>query len=87
MIIFGFVLTTFELSSILGGSWGSRENWLEPKIEPPLGNLACPNLLNALYNTYVQFRYQFLTNLSLKKHLCAIQSLIFFAISIFVVLN
>jgi len=44
MIIFGFVLTTFELSSILGGSWGSIENWLEPKIESPLGNLACPNL-------------------------------------------
>jgi len=37
-------LTSFKPSIILGGSWGSTENWLEPKIEPPLGNLACPNL-------------------------------------------
>jgi hypothetical protein len=44
MIIFGSIFTTFELSSIFGGSWGSNENWLEPKTEPPLGNLACPNL-------------------------------------------
>jgi len=22
---------------------GSHVNWLEPKIEPPLANLACPN--------------------------------------------
>jgi len=43
MIIFGSILTTFELSSIVGGSWGSIENWLEPNIEPPSGNLACPN--------------------------------------------
>jgi len=38
MIILGSMLTTFELSSIFGGSWGSIENWLEPKIEPPSGN-------------------------------------------------
>jgi hypothetical protein len=37
-------LTTFELSSIFGGSWGSNENWLKTKIESPLGYLACPNL-------------------------------------------
>jgi len=43
MIIFGLILTTFEMSIIFGGSWGSIENWLEPKTEPPLGNLACPN--------------------------------------------
>jgi len=43
MIIFGSILTTFELSIIYGGSWDSIENWLEPKTEPPLGNLACPN--------------------------------------------
>jgi len=37
------ISTTFELKSIFGGNWGSIENWLEPKIEPPLGNLAFPN--------------------------------------------
>jgi hypothetical protein len=43
MITFGLVLTTFELSRMFGRSWGSIENWLEPKTKPPLGNLACPN--------------------------------------------
>jgi len=38
------ILTSFKPSIIFGGSWGSTENWLEPKTEPPLGNLACPNL-------------------------------------------
>jgi len=38
------IFATFESSSIFGGSWGSIENWLEPKIKPPSGNLACPNL-------------------------------------------
>jgi len=42
------ILTTFELSSIFQGSWGSIENWLKPKIEPSSGNLAGPNLRNAL---------------------------------------
>jgi len=37
------ILTTFESSIIFGGSWGSIENWLEPKTEPPLGNSACPD--------------------------------------------
>jgi len=40
MIIFGWILTTFESSNIFGGSWGSIKNWLEPKTEPPSGNLA-----------------------------------------------
>jgi hypothetical protein len=44
MIILKSILTTFELSSIFGGSWGIIENWLEPIIKTPLGNLACPNL-------------------------------------------
>jgi len=35
MIIFGLLFTTFELSIIFGGSWGSIENWLEPKTKPP----------------------------------------------------
>jgi len=48
MIILGFILTTFESSSIFGGSLGSIEKWLEPKTEPPSGNLACPNRRNAL---------------------------------------
>jgi len=53
MIIFGSILTTFELSSIFGGSWGSIKNWLELKIKPPLGNLVCLNLRNALYHKTV----------------------------------
>ncbi len=31
-------------SIIFRGSWGSIENWHEPKAKPPSGNLACPNL-------------------------------------------
>jgi len=42
MISFGSILTTFELSSIFGGSWASIQNWLEPKTQPPSGNLALP---------------------------------------------
>jgi len=49
MIAFGSILTTFESNNIFVGSWGSIENWLEPKVEPSSGNLACPNPLNALY--------------------------------------
>jgi hypothetical protein len=45
---FGVDLTTFESSSIFGGSWGSIENWFEPKTEPPLENLACRSPQNAL---------------------------------------
>jgi len=44
MIIFGSILTTFESSSIFGGSWGTIENWLDPETKPPSGNLACPDL-------------------------------------------
>jgi len=43
------ISTSFKLSIIFGGSWGNTENWLEPKTELPSGNLACPNLWNALY--------------------------------------
>jgi len=44
-IIFESILTTFESSSIFGGSWGSIENWLKPKTkQPPSENLACQNL-------------------------------------------
>jgi hypothetical protein len=50
MIIFGLLLTTFELSIIFGGSLGSVESWLEQKTEPPSGNLTCQNPGNALYN-------------------------------------
>jgi hypothetical protein len=32
--ILGLILDTFEFSSIFGGSWGSIENWLEPKTKP-----------------------------------------------------
>jgi len=43
MIIYGSILTTFELSSIFGGSWESIENWLELKTKPPSENLNYPN--------------------------------------------
>jgi len=43
MIILGSIMTTFELSSIFGGSWGILKNRLRPKTKPTLGNLACPN--------------------------------------------
>jgi len=46
---FGSILTTFESSSIYGGSLGIIENWFETKTKPPSVNLACPNLSNALY--------------------------------------
>jgi len=48
MIIFGSILTTFESSSIFGGSWGNIENCFEPKTEPPMGKLGVPNPLNAV---------------------------------------
>jgi len=35
MIIFWSILTTYESSTIFGGSWDSIENWFEPKTEPP----------------------------------------------------
>jgi hypothetical protein len=44
MIIFKSVLTTFKTSIVLRGSCEIDENWLEPEIEPPYGNLAFPNL-------------------------------------------
>jgi len=44
MINFGSILTIFESLSIFGSSLGSIENWLEPKIKPPLENLDSPNL-------------------------------------------
>jgi len=43
VIIFGSILTTFESRSILGGSWGSIENWLKPKTKSTLANFACPS--------------------------------------------
>ncbi len=49
MIIFGLILTTFELSSIFGGNWGSIENGLEPKAEPPLANLAYTQICETLW--------------------------------------
>jgi len=42
VLIFESILTSFKPSIIFGGSWGSTKNWLEPKTEPPPGNLACP---------------------------------------------
>ncbi len=48
MIIFGSILTTLKLSSIYGGSWGSIEKGLEPKIEPQSGNLVCPSVKHSV---------------------------------------
>jgi len=48
MIVFDSILTNFKSIVIFRGGWGSIENWLQPKTEPPSGNLACPNLRNAL---------------------------------------
>jgi len=50
MIIFLSILTTFESSIIFWRQLSSIENLLEPKTEPPLGNLACPNPWIALLN-------------------------------------
>jgi len=44
IIIFESILTTFKFSVIFRDSWGCSVNWLEPKIDPPQANLACPNL-------------------------------------------
>jgi len=41
---FESILTTFKPSIVFRGSWGRIKNWREPKMEPPSGNLACPNL-------------------------------------------
>jgi hypothetical protein len=43
MIIFKPILTFFKSSVVFRGNWGSCENWLEPKIDPPAANLASPN--------------------------------------------
>jgi len=40
MIIFGLILTAFESMCIFGGSWGSAENWLEPKTKPTIGEFS-----------------------------------------------
>ncbi len=47
-----FRLTLFlsQFWPLFRGSWNSIENWLESETEPPSGNLACPNLWNALYS-------------------------------------
>ncbi len=48
IIIFESVFTTFKLNILFRGSWGSSVDWLEPKNDPTIGNLACPNLWNAV---------------------------------------
>jgi hypothetical protein len=39
MIIFGLILTTFELSMVFRVSWGSIENWLKPNTTKPPSTL------------------------------------------------
>jgi len=41
---FWSIFNPFNPGIVFRGSWGSSVNWLEPKTEPPLPNLACPNL-------------------------------------------
>jgi len=48
VIIFESILTTFQLSIIFRGSWGISVYRLEPKIETPEVNLACPKPWNTL---------------------------------------
>jgi len=43
MIIFESILTSLKSSSVSESSWGSIENCLVPKTNPPTENLACPN--------------------------------------------
>jgi hypothetical protein len=45
MIIFGSILTTFELRSILGDSWAVLKNWLEPKNRTIIGKFSLPIFL------------------------------------------
>jgi len=52
LLFFESILITFESSVIYWGIWGSIENWLKPKSEPPSGNLACQNQWNALYEQF-----------------------------------
>jgi hypothetical protein len=42
---FESILTTFKLSIILKGSWGSGVNWLKPKIETSLIKFSLPKYL------------------------------------------
>jgi len=45
----------------------SVENWLEPKTEPPSGNLACPNPWNTLYQFKLSLlNFNFEISLALK---------------------
>jgi len=53
MTIFESFLTTFEASIVFWGSWGSSENWLEPKTLPPLQILTKLSLSKSLIRTGV----------------------------------
>jgi hypothetical protein len=53
MIIFESILTTFKSRVVFRGSSDSSDNWFEPRIEPALANLACPNMLITLCHIYV----------------------------------
>jgi len=57
LLVFKSILTPFEPSIIFWCTWGSFENWLEPKTKPPSGNLACPNLWNAQYQNQPQPKF------------------------------
>jgi len=71
MIIFGSISTTFESSSIFGGTLGSIENRLEPKTEPVLGNLAIRDMLCINLFLFV-FRFSLLSLIACLLHIAKI---------------
>ncbi len=55
MTIFESILTTFIVSVVFSGCWGSSKNWLMLKIET---NLACLNRWNTLYVVIILHWFQ-----------------------------
>ena len=51
MIILESILTTYEVSVIFWGLWGSSGNWLEPKTKPPLQILTKLSMLKSVICT------------------------------------
>jgi len=50
MIIFGSILITFKLSIGFTDSWGSIENWLEPKTEQTISKFSLPKIREMMIN-------------------------------------
>jgi len=69
MIIFELLLTIFEANFIFRGSWGSTENWLEPKTKPPSENLIKLSLSKSTLRTVKRFSDKLQTKQISKKTL------------------